>query len=139
MSVQEQLNGYMEDILEVYKRPNDKSQPLVCMDAGSKQHTKEVRTPLPAAPGLSERYDSEYERNSVSNLFIFFEPIAGKRYINVTDSCTTKDWAHQIRPLLNVRYPDANRVILVMDNLNTHTPASLYKAFEPAEARRLME
>ena len=129
----------MEDILEVYKRPNDKSQPLVCMDESSKQHTKEVRTPIPAEPGQPGRYDSEYERNGVSNLFIFFEPLAGQRYINVTDSRTATDWAHQVRHLLDIRYPDVKRLTLVMDNLNTHAPASLYKAFEPAEARRLLE
>jgi len=128
----------MEDILEVYKRFDDEFFPVVCMDESSKQHTKEVRIPISAEPGKPERYDSEYERNGVSNLFLFFEPLAGKRYIEVTDFRTAKDWAHQIRNLLDIRYPKAKRVTLVMDNLNTHVPASLYKAFEPAEARRLL-
>ena len=125
--------------MEVYKRPHDESHPLVCMDESSKQHTKEVRTPISAEPGQPERYDSEYERNGVSNLFIFFEPLAGQRYIEVTDSRTAIDWAHQIRDLLDIRYSNAKQVTLVMDNLNTHVPASLYKAFEPAEARRLLD
>lgn len=125
--------------MEVYKRPYDESHPLVCMDESSKQHIKEVRTPIPAEPGQLERYDSEYERNGVSNLFIFFEPLAGQRYIEVTDSRTAIDWAYQIRDLLDIRYSNAKQVTLVMDNLNTHVPASLYKAFEPAEARRLLD
>lgn len=129
----------MEDVLEVYKRPLDPGQPLVCMDESSKQHIREVRTPIPAEPGQPERFDTEYERNGVSNLFLFFEPLTGQRHVTVTDSRTAQDWAHQIRHLLDVRHPDARKVTLVMDNLNTHAPASLYKAFEPAEARRLLE
>lgn len=129
----------MEDVLDVYKRPVDPRQPLVCMDESSKQHIKEVRTPIPAEPGQPERYDTEYERNGVSNLFMFFEPLTGQRHAAVTDSRTAVDWAHQIRHLLDVHHPDAPKVTLVMDNLNTHRPASLYKAFEPAEARRLLD
>lgn len=129
----------MEEVLEVYKRPFDPNQPLVCMDESSKQHTKEVRTPLPPQAGQPERFDTEYERNGVSNLFMFFEPLTGQRHAAVTDSRTARDWAHQIRYLLDVHHPNAHKVTLVMDNLNTHAPASLYKAFEPAEARRLLD
>jgi len=128
----------MEDVLEVYKRPYDPSRPLICMDETSTQHIKEVRIPLPMAPGRTERYDTEYERNGVSNLFMFFEPLAGKRYINVTDTRTAVDWAYQIKELVDIRYPNAHTIVLVMDNLNTHTGASLYKAFPPHEARRLL-
>lgn len=129
----------MEDVLEVYKRPLDPGQPLVCMDESSKQQIREVCTPIAAEPGQPERFDTEYERNGVSNLFLFFEPLTGQRHVTVTDSRTALDWAHQIRHLLDVRHPDARKVTLVMDNLNTHAPASLYKAFGPAEARRLLE
>lgn len=92
----------MEDVLDVYKRPVDPRQPLVCMDESSKQHIKEVRTPIPAEPGQPERYDTEYERNGVSNLFMFFEPLTGQRHAAVTDSRTAVDWAHQIRHLLDI-------------------------------------
>ena len=129
----------MEDILTLYKQPYDGKKPVVCMDETSKQHTQEVRDPLPLQPGQPARYDTEYRRNGVSNLFLFFEPLAGWRHLTVTDTRTAVDWAHQIKHLLDVCYPDADAVRLVMDNLNTHTPASLYKAFEPAEARRLAE
>jgi hypothetical protein len=129
----------MEDVLEVYQRPYDVNNPLVCMDESSKQQIQEVRTPIPAAPGRVERYDSEYERNGVSNLFVFFEPLQGWRHLEVTDQRTAVDWAEQIRDLVDVHYPEAERITLVMDNLNTHTPASLYKAFRPEEARRILE
>lgn len=129
----------MEDILDVYKRPYDKTHPLVCMDESSKQHIKETREPIPAKPGSVEKYDSEYERNGVSNLFMFFEPLEGQRHVGVTDQRTAVDWAHQIRYLVDVMFPHAKRISLVMDNLNTHTGASLYKAFAPAEARRILD
>ncbi len=129
----------MEDVLEVYKRPYDKKHPLVCMDESSKQQTKEVRAPLPMEPGKAARFDTEYERNGVSNMFLFFEPLAGKRIINVTDSRTAIDWANQIRELVDVHYADAPRITLVMDNLNTHVGGSLYKAFAPQEARRILD
>ena len=129
----------MEEVLAIYTQPYDPKRPVVCMDESSKQHTQEVREPLPLAPGKPMRYDTEYRRNGVSNLFIFFEPLVGWRSLKVTDTRTAVDWAQQIKHLLEVRYPDADKVQLVMDNLNTHTPASLYKAFEPAEARRLAE
>jgi len=129
----------MEDVLAVYTRPYNPRFPQVCMDETNKQLTKEVRTPLPAAPGKVARYDSEYERNGVANLFIFYEPLAGRRHVAVTDQRTKQDWAHQIRTLLDVHYPDTEKIVLVMDNLNTHTGASLYEAFPPEEARRLLD
>lgn len=129
----------MEDTLEVYKRPYDVRYPLICMDESSKQHVKEVRQSWAPAPGKPARYDSEYERNGVSNVFMFFEPLQGKRYVEVTDTRTAVDWAHQVRRLVDERYPEAERITLVMDNLNTHAGASLYKAFEPQEARRLLD
>jgi hypothetical protein len=128
----------MEDILDVYTKPYDPAFPVVCMDETSKQHIKEVRTPLPMTVNKPMRYDSEYERNGVSNMFIFFEPLAGKRYINVTDTRTAIDWAHQVKELVDVRYRDAEKITLVADNLNTHAGSSLYKAFAPQEARRIL-
>ena len=129
----------MEDVLEVYQRPYDPRYPQVNMDESSKQHVIEVCPPIPAAPGRVERYDSEYERNGVSNVFMFFEPLRGWRHVEITDQRTAVDWAHQVRDLVDVHYPEATRITLVMDNLNTHTPASLYKAFAPEEARRILE
>jgi len=128
----------MEDVLEVYKRAYDADNPVVCMDESSKQQTLEVRAPLPIETGKPERFDTEYERNGVSNVFMFFEPLAGKRIVNVTDQRTAIDWAHQIRDLVDVHYPNVQRVTLVMDNLNTHVGGSLYKAFDPQEARRIL-
>jgi len=129
----------MEAVLSRYKRPYDKAHPVVCMDESSKQHLKETRAPLPGEPGKPERYDTEYERNGTSNLFLFFEPLRGWRRIEVTGSRTATDWAHQIRKRVDEDYPDADTIHLVMDNLNTHCGASLYKAFEPGEARRLLD
>jgi hypothetical protein len=129
----------MKDLLDVYKRSYDETHPLVCMDESSKQHIKETRQPIPAKPGTVEKYDTEYERNGVSNMFMFFEPLEGKRHVVVTDQRTALDWAHQIRSLVDVEYPRAECITLVMDNLNTHTGASLYKAFAPEEARRILD
>jgi len=129
----------MEDILEVYKRPYDPNNPLVCVDETTKQLTKEVRCGIPAEPGKPARFDCEYERNGTSNLFMFYEPFGGKRNVSVTAHRTKVDWAHQIKELLDIHYPDVEKVVLVMDNLNTHTGASLYEAFPPQEARRLLE
>ncbi len=129
----------MENILDVYKRSYNETHPLICMDESSKQHLKEIRQPIPAKPGSVEKYDTEYERNGVSNLFMFFEPLEGRRHVAVTDHRTALDWAHQIRHLVDVMYPRAERISLVMDNLNTHTGASLYKAFPPEEARRILD
>jgi hypothetical protein len=129
----------MENILEVYQRSYDETHPLICMDESSKQHLKETRQPIPAKPGSVEKYDTEYERNGVSNIFMFFEPLEGRRHVAVTNNRTALDWAHQIRHLVDVTYPRAKRITLVMDNLNTHTGASLYKAFPPEDARRILD
>jgi hypothetical protein len=129
----------MEDVLEVYQRPYDLLRPQVCLDETSKQLTKEVRNPVPAAPGRPARVDSEYERNGTANLFMMFEPLRGWRHVEVTERRTKIDFAHVIRDLVDVHYPDAQTIVLVMDNLNTHKPASLYEAFPPTEARRLIE
>ena len=130
---------HMEEVLEVYKRHKDPAHPVVCMDESSKQQVKEICEPIPAEPSKTERYDYEYERNGVSNLFIFFDPLTGWRHVDVTNRRTAIDWAYQIRDLVDIYYPEAERISLVMDNLNTHCGASLYKAFEPNEARRILE
>ena len=129
----------MEDILTVYKRAFNPTEPLVCMDETSKQLTAETRRRIPAVPGRPERYDYEYERNGVCNLFMFFEPLSGNRHVAVTERRTKVDWAMQIKQLLDVHYPNAKKVSLVLDNLNTHTGASSYEVFEPSEARRLLD
>jgi hypothetical protein len=129
----------MEDVLDVYKCSYDDRHPLICMDESSKQHIKETPQPIPAKPGSVEKYHTEYERNGVSNLFMFFEPLEGKRHVVVTDQRTAVDWAHQIRYLVDVIHPRAECISLVMDNLNTHTGASLYKAFPPEEVRRILD
>lgn len=129
----------MEDVLAVYHRPHDPQRPLVCFDEGSKQQTKETRGPLPATPGSLAKYDYEYERNGTSNLFIFFAPLEAWRHIKVTDQRTMIDFAHCMRDLVDVHFPKAETIVLVMDNLNTHKFASLYEAFPPEEARRIME
>jgi transposase len=129
----------MEDVLSVYKRAFDPEETLICMDETSKQLIAETRNPVPTAPGRPGRYDYEYKRNGVCNLFMFFEPLAGKRQVSVTDRRTKSDWAMQIKQLLDVHYPKAKKVTLVMDNLNTHKGSSLYEVFEPSEARRLLD
>lgn len=129
--------AHMEDVLEVYTQPYDPKRPQICMDERSKQLIGETRTPLPTAPGQPERCDYEYVRHGVGNLFIFFEPLAGWRDIQVTERRTRVDWAHAVQELVDVRYPEAEVIVLVMDNLNTHSIGSLYEAFPPAEARRI--
>ena len=129
----------MEDVLEVYTRPYDPRYPQVCMDEISKQLLRDTRQSLSMEPGKPKRQDYEYERGGVVNLFLFCEPLQGRRWVDVTERRTKTDWAHQIKELVDVRYPEAKQIVLVMDNLNTHTPASLYEAFEPCEARRLAE
>ena len=129
----------MEDVLEVYTRPFDPKRPQVCMDEVSKQLVGETRTPIPAAPGVPGRYDYEYVRNGVANLFVFFEPLAGWREVKVTERRTMVDWAEAIRELVDVHYPEAEKIVLVMDNLNTHDIGSLYEAFPPKEAFRLAQ
>jgi DDE superfamily endonuclease len=129
----------MEDILDVYTRPYDPRYPQVCMDEMSKQLLRDTRAPLPATPGNVQRVDYEYEREGVVNRFLCCEPLHGQRWVTVTDQRTKVDWAQQIKNLVDVRYPAAERIVLVMDNLNTHSPASLYEVFPPAEAKRLAD
>jgi len=129
----------MEDVLEVYQRPHDPQRPLVCLDETSKQLIIETRAPIPAKPGRKARHDYEYERNGVANLFMVFAPLEGWRHVKVTDRHTAIDYAHTLRDLSDVHFPDAAKIVLVQDNLNTHKPASLYEAFPAAEARRLVE
>ena len=127
----------MEDVLEVYQRPYDPRRPVVCLDETSKQLIGEAQTPVAARPGQVAHYDYEYVRHGVANLFMIFEPLAGQRKVEVTERRTKKDWAECLRRLSDEFYPEAEKIVLVEDNLNTHTPASLYEAFEPAEAQRL--
>ncbi len=129
----------MEDVLDVYTRPQDPTHPLVCFDETSKQQVKEVRTPVAVAPGHPAQYDTEYERNGVSNLFMFFAPLLNWRHIKVTDRRTAVDWAQCMRELVDVHFPKAERITVVQDNLNTHTPAALYAAFPPEEAKRIWD
>ena len=123
----------MEDVLEVYQRPHDPQRPLVCLDETSKQLIIETRAPIPAKPGRKARHDYEYERNGVANLFMVFAPLEGWRLVKVTDRHTAIDYAHMLRDLSDVHFPDAAKIVLVQDNLNTHKPASLYEAFPAAE------
>jgi len=129
----------MEDVLEIYHMPYDPNYPVVCMDESCKQMVGEVREPIPCAPGRPARVDDEYVRKGVAEIFMEMEPLAGKRHVTVTEHRTQKDWALQIKQMLDDRYPNAIKVRLVMDNLNTHHIASLYETFEPGEARRLAE
>jgi transposase len=129
----------MEDVLEVYRRPYHPQRPVVCLDEQSKQLVQETRQPIAAKPGRTAREDYEYERNGTANLFMRFEPLAGRRRVKVTDRRTKIDFARVIRELVDEDYPDAEVIVLVMDNLNTHKIASLYEAFQPAQARRLVE
>lgn len=129
----------MEDLLEVYHLPYDQDYPVICMDESCKQLVGEVRTPIPCEPGKPARLDDEYVRNGVAQIFMEVEPLAGKRHVAITERRTKKDWAVQMKEMLDVRYPRAKKVRLVMDNLNTHDVSSFYETFEPAEARRLIE
>jgi transposase len=129
----------MEDVLEVYAQPYNPKRPQVCFDEGGKQLIGEVRPPLPVRPGTPRREDYEYERNGTANLFMVFEPLAGVRRVEVTQRRTNQDFARIIRRLVDEWYAQAEKIVLVLDNLSTHTPAALYEAFEPTEARRLVE
>jgi transposase len=129
----------MEDVLDVYKRPHNEEYPVICMDEMNKQLIKETRIPIPVAPGESARYDAEYERNGTCNIFLHCEPLTGKRKTKVTDQRKRTDWAYFIKELVDNDYPKAKKIVLVMDNLNTHSGSSLYEAFEPAEAKRLLD
>ncbi|MBE3561071.1 MAG: IS630 family transposase [Ktedonobacteraceae bacterium] len=130
---------HMEDVLEVYQRPYDARFPQVCLDETSRQHLKDVAPALPVRPGSCEKIDYEYEREGVSNVFMACEPLAGKRFVQVTAQRTKGDWARFVRDLIDVQYREAEKIVLVMDNLNTHSPSSFYAVFEPAEACRLSQ
>jgi hypothetical protein len=127
----------MEDVLDVYARPFDPTRPVVCFDESNKEQHIEVITPLPMESGEPERFESEFERNGVSNLFMFFAPLHNWRHVKVTARRTNADWAACMRELVDVHFPDAAQVVVIQDNLNTHTPAALYSAFAPAEAKRI--
>jgi hypothetical protein len=129
----------MEETLEVYHRPYAPTHPLVCIDESSKPQVKETREPLPGKPGKPQRYEYEYARNGVSNLFMSFAPLEGWRYVKGTDRRTNVDWAHGLKDLVDVHFPEAEKIVLMSDNLNTHKPAALYEAFSPQEARRIIE
>ena len=129
----------MEDVLEVYHRPHDPDRPVVCLDETTKQLAKETRLPVPAKPGQPARYDYEYERNGTANLFMLFAPLEGWRHVEVTDRRAALDYAQLLKALSDTHFPTASKIVLVQDNLNTHKPASLYEAFPPAEAHRLVE
>jgi hypothetical protein len=130
---------HMEDVLAVYERPHDPSRPVVCLDETSRQLLAETRPPLPPAPGRPARHDPEYERGGVANLFLLSEPLRGWRHVRVRQQRTRLDFAHCIKELADVHYPQAEQIVLVLDQLNTHSPASLYAAFPPAEAKRLAD
>lgn len=129
----------MEETLDLYKKPYDAPYPQVCMDEMSTQLIGEVRAPLPPKPGKTLKYDTEYKRNGTANIFMAFEPLTGQRYTKVTHQRTKVDWAYFIQELVDQHYPHAEKIRLVMDNLNTHTKASLYEAFVPQEAKRIAD
>jgi hypothetical protein len=129
----------MEDVLEVYKRPFDAKRPLLCMDEMPKQLLSDTRDPLPVTPGKPARQDYEYKRGGVADVFMLFEPLVGRRQIEITDQRRREEWAQVMRKVSDELYPQAEKIVVVMDNLNTHTPAAFYQIFEPGEARRLVE
>jgi hypothetical protein len=129
----------MEDVLDVYTRPHDPARPLVCLDETSKQLVAETRKPEAMQPGQPARHDDEYKRNGVANIFMLFAPLEGWRHVEVTARRTAIDYAEILRDLADIHFPQAEKIVLVQDNLNTHSPASLYEAFEPAQARRIIE
>jgi DDE superfamily endonuclease len=129
----------MEDVLDVYTRPHDPDRPLVCLDETSKQLVSETRTPIAMKPGQPQRADYEYERGGTANLFMLFAPLEGFRHIEVTDRRTAIDYAKILKDLSDILFPQARKITLVQDNLNTHAKASLYEAFPPSEARRLVK
>ena len=127
----------MEDVIEVYHRPYDPLMPVICMDESNKQLVSHTREPLPLAPGMPLRVDDEYVRHGVADIFMAVEPMAGKRFVSITERRTRVDWAEFMRDVMDNHYPDANIIVLVLDNLNTHGIASFYEAFSPEEAYRL--
>jgi hypothetical protein len=129
----------MEDVLEVYKLPYDANRPLICMDEMPKQLLADKREPTSSQAGTAARQDYEYQRNGVADLFVLFEPLQGKRFVEVTEKRRKVEWATVMKQLSDVRYPHAEKILVVLDNLNTHTPSAFYETFEPEEARRLVE
>jgi transposase len=129
----------MEDVLEVYTRPYNPKRPVVCMDEMPKQLLEDPHKPLPIQPGQPERFDFEYCRGGIADLFMVCEPLQGQRQVMVTDQRRRVEWADVMRTVSDSFYPQAEKIIVVLDNLNTHTPSAFYEAFEPAEARRLVE
>jgi hypothetical protein len=129
----------MEDVLDVYARARNPRRPLVCFDESNKEQHRETVEPQPVAPGQPAKQESTYERNGVSNLFMFFAPLENWRHVKVTDRRTSVDWAECMRELVDVHFPEAERIVVVQDNLNTHLPASLYVAFAPEEAKRIWD
>lgn len=129
----------MEDVLDVYARPLDPKRPQVCFDESNKEQHIEVETPLPLKPGQPQRYESTFERNGVSNLFMFFAPLHNWRHGKVTDHRRSVDFAECMRDLVDIHFPEAEKIVLVLDNLSTHTAAALYTAFAPAEAKRIWD
>jgi hypothetical protein len=129
----------MEDVLDVYAMPYDPRRPLVCFDEHLVQLIVETRCPLPAKPGCPERYDYEYKRNGTRNLFLYFQPLAGFRHVGVTERRTKIDFAHCMKFLVDDLFPEADKTVVVLDNLNTHSPVALYETFEPAEAKRILD
>lgn len=129
----------MEDVLDVYELPYDPMYPVVCMDEKPYQLLDNVRQPLPVRPGDNQKTDSEYKRNGTCSIFAFVEPLGGRHHVSVHEHRTAIDWAMEIKYLSDEMFPDAKKIILVMDNLNTHKAASLYKAFPPSEARRIIK
>jgi len=129
----------MEDVLDIYHLPYDPNYPVVCFDESSKQLVAEKRTPVPAEPGQLERYDYEYKRNGVRNLFMFFSPLASWRHVKVTEQRTHLEWAYCMKDLVDVHFPEATCIRVIQDNLNTHNPAFLYQVFQPTEAKRIID
>lgn len=130
---------HMEHVLDVYKRPYNKSNPVICIDESPKQLIAEIRNPIPMERGKEKKTDSEYVRKGVCNIFMMIEPLGGKRIVKITDQRTKKDWAEWIKEIVDTEYPTAEKITLVQDNLNTHKPAVMYEFFEPIEAKRIID
>lgn len=129
----------MEDVLEIYKLPYDAKRPVICMDEMPKQLLSQTREPIACQPGQSARQDYEYKRNGVADLFMLFEPLQGKRFVEVTERRRRIEWAKVMRQMADELYPEAEKIVVILDNLNTHTPSAFYETFESQEARRLVE
>lgn len=129
----------MEDVLEIYKLPYDTNRPLICMDEMPKQLLADKQEPIPCQSGIPARQDYEYKRNGVADLFMVFEPLQGKRFVEVTEKRRKIEWATVMKQVSDLLYPQAEKIVVVLDNLNTHSPSAFYETFEPEEARRLVE